>query len=433
MNNIIIFIDSLLLGSILIYTLGKVTNTKINYNNKRYYFYLILMVAYLTISYILTDSFLKIIFTFAILISAGIRLYKQSHIKSVLFSFVTLFINLCSEIAYALFIVAFMEKDMNYIKSNTFGNLFSNLTIIIINFVLVSLLFSHKKIGTVFEGIKIKNIFSVVIFAFMSIISLSIILYFVYFDVSLIGAFIIGLFLICTFFLTMISFMVEKSKKEAIAKEYNNTLESLSEYEKLYSYQRKITHEFKNDLMVIRGLTNKNNKKLINYIDEISDIKQVTENKWLNELKKIPEGGLLGILYYKLLTTDKNNIDTQLEIRNSFKAKDYNNLKEEIKNKVCKLIGIFLDNAIDAVSKLEDRHITVEISIEENNIIFKIANNFNGNCDFSKIYEDGYSTNGIGRGYGLSLAKKIVESEELLENKVEIKNNVFIQILKIKM
>ena len=64
----------------------------------------------------------------------------------------------------------------------------------------------------------------------------------------------------------------------------------------------------------------------------------------VNELKKIPEGGLLGILYYKLLMTDKYNINTRLEIFDSFKAKKYNSLDDEIKNKVCKLIGIFLDN-----------------------------------------------------------------------------------------
>lgn len=432
MNNLIIFIDSLLLGWILTYTLSKATNIKINYNDKKYYLFLAIIVFYLTLSYIITDSFIKIIFTFSILILTSAKLFKQSYVKSILFAFVTLFINLCSEIIYALFVISFMDKDLTYIKSNMFGTLFSNLIITVINFVLVSVIFSPKKINTLFQKIKIKNVFSVVLFAFMSIISLAIILYFVYFDVSLLGAFVLGLFLICTFFLTMISFMVEKSKKEEIAKEYNITLNSLSEYEKLYSYQRKLTHEFRNDLMVIRGMANKNNKKLLNYIDEISDIKSVEESNWLNELKKIPEGGLLGILYYKLLTTDKFNINTRLEIFDSFKSKKYNNLDDEIKNKVCKLIGIFLDNAIDAVNKSKEKYITIEIGIEKEYITFKIANNFSGSCDFSKIYDEGYSTNGVGRGYGLALAKKIIDSEGRIENKIEIKNNIFIQILKIK-
>lgn len=432
MNNLIIFIDSLLLGWILTYTLSKATNVKINYNDKKYYLFLAIIVFYLTLSYIITDSFIKIVFTFSILILTSAKLFKQSYVKSILFAFITLFINLCSEIIYALFVISFMDKDLTYIKSNMFGTLFSNLIITIINFVLVSVIFSPKKINTLFQKIKIKNVFSVVLFAFMSIISLAIILYFVYFDVSLLGAFVLGLFLICTFFLTMISFMVEKSKKEEIAKEYNITLNSLSEYEKLYSYQRKLTHEFRNDLMVIRGMANKNNKKLLNYIDEISDIKSVEESNWLNELKKIPEGGLLGILYYKLLTTDKFNINTRLEIFDSFKSKKYNNLDDEIKNKVCKLIGIFLDNAIDAVNKSKEKYITIEIGIEKEYITFKIANNFSGSCDFSKIYDEGYSTNGVGRGYGLALAKKIIDSEGRIENKIEIKNNIFIQILKIK-
>lgn len=45
----------------------------------------------------------------------------------------------------------------------------------------------------------------------------------------------------------------------------------------------------------------------------------------------------------------------------------------------------------------------------------------------------GYTTKENGHGYGLSLVREIIESNDRLSSEREIKDNIFKQILKIKM
>ena len=52
---------------------------------------------------------------------------------------------------------------------------------------------------------------------------------------------------------------------------------------------------------------------------------------------------------------------------------------------------------------------------------------------FEKMDNPGYTTKENGHGYGLSLAREIIESNDRLSSEREIKDNIFKQILKIKM
>ena len=52
--------------------------------------------------------------------------------------------------------------------------------------------------------------------------------------------------------------------------------------------------------------------------------------------------------------------------------------------------------------------------------------------EIDKIYEEGYSTKGKDRGYGLALVKKIVDSNDKFENQIEISKTLFSQILSIE-
>lgn len=62
----------------------------------------------------------------------------------------------------------------------------------------------------------------------------------------------------------------------------------------------------------------------------------------------------------------------------------------------------------------------------------KVSNNYRGNIEVDKIYDEGYTTKGDGHGYGLALVKKIVNSNSMFENMTEITKDLFSQILMIK-
>ncbi len=67
-----------------------------------------------------------------------------------------------------------------------------------------------------------------------------------------------------------------------------------------------------------------------------------------------------------------------------------------------------------------------------NIIMVKFSNNYIGNIDTNKIFDNGYTTKGRGHGYGLSLVRDIVKNNTILENKTEISKNIFSQIIIIK-
>ena len=412
--------------------MGKICKQNTCNIRLKYYICWFILSLHLTFSYILVENFLKAVMTFGILILICNQLYKKNFITSIIISFTTLFINICSEIIYAISIILFAGIDMTYIKSNIFGDLLSNFLIVVVNFSIIRISFILNIIQKIVNNINLKIKTLPMLLIIFSLISLSLLLYYMYFEIPIIIGFILTLFLIITFCSITICFLSEKSNKEKIETEYRITLNRLSEYEKLYSYQRMLNHEFKNDLMVIRGMTKPTNKKLLRYIDEIVDFKNTKDEKWLNTLKRIPEGGLLGILYYKLLTMEKEKVSINFEIGRNFKAKDYNIIEEKLKSKICKLLGIYLDNSIQAVKNTNQKNVSILIDEEQEFFIFNIKNNFIGTIDLDNIYEEGYTTNGQGRGYGLAIAKDIFEQDNRIFQRTLISGNIFIQEIKIK-
>ena len=70
--------------------------------------------------------------------------------------------------------------------------------------------------------------------------------------------------------------------------------------------------------------------------------------------------------------------------------------------------------------------------IIENRLCIKVSNNFSGKIDISKISDEGYTTKGKGHGYGLPLVKKIINSNNNLENETELSKKIFSQVLIIR-
>lgn len=227
-----------------------------------------------------------------------------------------------------------------------------------------------------------------------------------------------------------------KDNYNKINNKYQTSVSSLKEYEVMIDKFRVDTHENKNEFRTIRNMLKAKVKKddVIKYIDKLIDNKIKDNDKIMKKTAKIPEGGLRATIYSKLCLMDTLNVKYRLNISRDVRTTDLINLDEDLVLKICKILGVFLDNAIEAVKELNKKEIVVEIYTMDNNLCIDITNNFKGNLDLEKISNIKYTTKGEGHGYGLTLVNKLLEEEpEKLVNEKSINRDTFTQTLKIKM
>ena len=98
-----------------------------------------------------------------------------------------------------------------------------------------------------------------------------------------------------------------------------------------------------------------------------------------------------------------------------------------------RVIGILLDNAIEACLELEsDKLLEITILRIDKTIDFQIANNFlNTGIPIEELKKEGYSSKGENRGLGLISAQDIIKNYNMILT-TKIENNMFKQILTIE-
>ena len=213
---------------------------------------------------------------------------------------------------------------------------------------------------------------------------------------------------------------------------YNNTMETLKSYEDILDKYKVANHENKNQLLMIRNmLGKKDNSEASKYIDKIVKNEYVDDENLIMETSKIPSGGLRALIYSKILYMKNNNIDFNLKVDRKIRNIEFSELRENITLDICKVIGVFLDNAIEETEKIFNGSISIELYMLENKLNISISNLFEGAIEFDKLDEIKYTTKGQGHGYGLVLVKEIISRNSMLENVRMINDNVFTQILKI--
>ena len=227
-----------------------------------------------------------------------------------------------------------------------------------------------------------------------------------------------------------------KENYTKISSKYETSISSLKEYEVMIDKFRVNTHENKNEFLTIRNMIKNNEKSdtIIKYIDKLVDNKIKDNDKIMKKTASIPEGGLRATIYSKLCLMDKLKIKYQLNISREIKTTNLINLDEDLILKICKILGVFLDNAIEAVQNLSKKAVVVDIYTIDNYLCIDITNNFQGNLNLNDMGNIKYTTKGNDHGYGLTLVNKLLEEEhDQLENEKSVNRDTFTQTLKIKL
>ena len=202
----------------------------------------------------------------------------------------------------------------------------------------------------------------------------------------------------------------------------------------MLDYQRINNHEDKNQLLVIKSMVEKKNEKLIEYINEIIKEKREDNEILFSKTKRIPSGGLQGLIYQKMLLMQDNNIEVILDVSKNIRKIDFSNISSKMNYDICRIVGVILDNAIEETIKFNknEREIVISMYVYDEYFYIEVSNRIKENIDINKIYDKSYTTKENGHGYGLSLLNKIVSENDKIINNIRIMNNIFTQIVKIK-
>ena len=217
-----------------------------------------------------------------------------------------------------------------------------------------------------------------------------------------------------------------KFQRQAMEEKYNESMEYVLRYEKIINEQGKKNHEYNNQLMVIKGYAN-NPERLTEYLEEVIGDHRTGQNYTVKQLGFLPDGGVKGLLYHKLSKMEDNNIKYYLYVDQNIKDKDIESFDLKTYRDLTKLLGVFLDNAIDAALKSEEKEIEVELKDKDDCLLVIISNTYDKNIDINKVGKSGFTTKGTGHGFGLSIVKDIARTNPEIETFSSKEQDKFIQ------
>lgn len=416
-----------------IFIWSKLLNRKINFKDYKYYVVQILFALFLILNFILVNDFIKIIVLIFFVSILCHWLFKENIRKTIVVCFISEAIIMISELVFIIFIALFFTTDINKFVNIYAGSLIANFVISLIAMLLVNIKYINKITIKMVEMIENLNKYIVIFIMILCLISVNFVFASTYEKISLDFAIVINIFISGIYLIICLKFFKTETEYSKINDKYNNTLNSLKEYEEILDVYRVSSHENKNQLLMIRNMILKDEQNIPEYIDKIIDNKIKDDEKLMFDTNKIPAGGLRAVVYSKLLTMKEEKIDFNLIVDRKVHAVDLIELGEDLMLDVCRVTGVFLDNAIEEVKNKKDKKINVELFIDEDTLCIKISNNFSGIINIEKIYDKGFTTKSKGHGYGLSLVKEIVSKNSKLINSTSIENEMFTQILKIRL
>lgn len=208
----------------------------------------------------------------------------------------------------------------------------------------------------------------------------------------------------------------------------------MKEYETDIEKQRSTMHENKNELMTIKSKINGREKEaeVLRYIDSIIGDKVTKGKTKYSKFKYLPSNGLKGFFYYKVLEAGEKDIDTTVNVSKQIENCFLKDLKTNDFKQLARLIGVYLDNAIEASAASDKKLLGIEVYLINGNAKIIISNTYANDIDLNKIGKERYSTKGKNRGHGLLLVEMILSKSDIFEAKTKVTDELYIQELTIK-
>ena len=230
-------------------------------------------------------------------------------------------------------------------------------------------------------------------------------------------------FSISMYSLTRIMKLTLTTKKLESAEEYNNTLRIL------HDNVRGFKHDFDNIVTTIGGFIRTNDMEgLKKYYLQLEDDCQRVNNLYILNPEVVNNDGIYNLLTKKYYEAEEKNIKVNITF-----LLDLSKLNMKI-YEFARILGILLDNAIDASAECEEKIINLSFRDDSKNSrqLITIENTYKDkNVDTEKIFEKGITGKSEHSGLGLWEVRKIIKKTNNTNLFTTKNDKFFIQQLEI--
>ena len=347
--------------------------------------------------------------------------------ESVISTSILMMIIFVIEIILSLIYMPFISVKIA--RTNLLISFFSNVIVSIFCVMILKIKCIEDQLTKFYRNIVSKRVISIIIYFTLIVIGFSYLFYNIGTSNFFNKEYILNLITIVIFIVLTYIFICNKNNYSKLEKEYDTLFLYTQNFEEWIEKEQLNRHEYKNQLAVLRCLTTE--KKVKEKIDEILADNINIEDQAVTQLKVLPKGGIKGLMYYKAAVAQKYKLNLTADVsieQNGILTK----LTEKEIRVLCKLIGIYFDNALEAAKESRKKNISVEIYEWKDKINIIFSNTFKRHKNMKDRNKKGISSKGEGRGYGLYFASKLLKENSWIEESQEIIDKYYIEKIIIK-
>ena len=360
------------------------------------------------------------------------KVFKLSNSQSILMMFIYTALLIISDLVSLFFVTIVLKINKEFCYEVIAGSIISNL---LVSTILLTITHITKSIIQKIINNKIDHNIKVISLSVLTLISVLLFFYTIIKEYKVTNNIYIYLVAITVLVLVLFTLIKQTLDNYKLTREYDTLLEFMTTYENEIENQRILRHEVKNEFRTIRAkiCDNQENKEIIEYIDEIVKDKYEVDKEKYAKFGYLPPNGIKGLFYFKTQEAERKNIKVAINISKRVKDSVIYNLNIRQQRDFGRIIGVILDNAIEASLESKKKQLGIEAYINlEREFKLIITNTFNNKIETTKIGKERFSTKGRNRGHGLLLVKQLVENNNILEIKTEIKEELYTQIITVK-
>ena len=221
---------------------------------------------------------------------------------------------------------------------------------------------------------------------------------------------------------------LEKMQAEAKQKALQDLQDYTHNLEAMYNGLRAFKHDYINILLSLSGyIENGSMDELKNYFENkifpTSNLINQGDYK-LNQLGSIGVLEIKSLLSAKMILAHESGINVTIDIPEQVDHFPIDTVD------LARILGIFLDNAIEAAPTANQPQIGLNIIQNETGVAIIIRNRFSDNgVPLHKLKQKGFSTKTGHPGIGLSNAAKLIDSYDNVLLETTVKDGCFVQHL----